>query len=75
MKEKACDRHVQFKKLYKKMKKKIFVSTPISLLNSAVANSELRQGDTWGFYTTFFRLKSAEGFHWGSIRIYDMTFT
>lgn len=53
MKEKGHGKHVQFKKLYKKIKKKLFVSTPVSLLNPEVANSELRQGDMWGFYTLF----------------------
>lgn len=38
MKEKGHGKHVLFKKLYKKIKKKLFVSTPVSLLNPEVAN-------------------------------------
>lgn len=56
-KEKGHYKPVQFQKLYQKTKKKIVVSTPISLLKSEVANSELRQGDMWGFYATFFQIE------------------
>lgn len=63
MKEKEHDKCEQFQKLYKKVKQKIFVSTSISLLNSELENSEQRLGVMWTFYTTFFILKSAKGFH------------
>lgn len=63
MKEKEHDKCEQFQKLYRKVKQKIFVSTSISLLNSELENSEQRLGVMWRFYTTFFILKSAKGFH------------
>lgn len=49
----GSDKHVQFKELYKKIQK-IFISTPIILLNSEAANWDQRKGDAWGFlYNSF----------------------